>query len=148
MSAITSPSSWVFKSKDTSIITTEEVEILVRGGFTNGVKEIRAEKEYVYLDLSYTTTRDRIKHRFGSAPVAVICLRENQTVQQVEKLEDLRDKFGITKLEPLNGPSKKKTPAVKKASTSKAAPKKRKLDVDEPSSDEQDSDINYFGGRS
>ena len=145
-SAITTPSKWAFRSKNPEIITQEQILVLIKGGFRNGVQKIEQVGDYIELHLTYCTSKERVKARFGTAPVACICLKENQTVSEVEEFENLREKFEVKPLETKDVPTASQPQKRKRAPSKKApnTPKPKKLAFEEPSSDEQDSDLNYF----
>jgi PleD family two-component response regulator len=146
MSAITTPSRWAFKSKDESQISFQEILALVKVGFKNGVKSIKKEDPVVYLNLTYSCKKEKVRERFGNAPVAVVKLTDDQSFEDVEAVEALKDKFGIKALSPSDFDSSPKS-SKKKSSSSKAKGqpkmKKRKIEVEEQSS-EDESDNNYF----
>lgn len=144
-SAITTPSRWALKSKDLAVITTADIFALVRAGFKKGVTSVVNKETHVELNLTYCATKDRIKFRFGTAPVACLRLDQDQTIEELEHLETLREKFQIQRPEVNNEPAvtPKRKRAAKKAT---AAPKAKqpRIAVEECSSEEQDSDTNYF----
>lgn len=149
-SALTTPSTWVFKSKDEKVISKEEILLLCKSGFKTGVTDLSFYKEkYVKLELEYSATEERIKNRFGSAPVACMRLRNNETIEETEQVKSLAEKFNIkppTVVEYKNGKPLHKKRKHQERPSKKNKRSKIQMEVDQGSDsiNESDSDENYF----